>query len=134
LNPLPSLADADLLGVFSGGADASKYRHASLLKVAFAAKKDDNEEEAFKKRHAMIYDRNLRSAQCMNALIVYAHPDPHSFNAAMRDVAVDVLTEAGDSVQVSDLYALHFKAVLDEHDFKERQNPDVFNRSPNSTT
>ncbi|MGA3198334.1 MAG: NAD(P)H-dependent oxidoreductase [Halobacteriota archaeon] len=63
----------------------------------------------------------------MNVLIVYAHPDPHSFNAAMRDVAVDALTEAGNSVQVSDLYALHFKAVLDEHDFKERQNPDFFN-------
>jgi hypothetical protein len=47
LNPLPSLADADLLGVFSGGA-ASKYRRASLLKVTFAAKKGDNEEEAFK--------------------------------------------------------------------------------------
>jgi NAD(P)H dehydrogenase (quinone) len=56
----------------------------------------------------------------MNVLIVYAHPDPHSFNAAMRDVAVDTLTEAGNSVQVSDLYALHFKAVLDAHDFKER--------------
>jgi hypothetical protein len=47
LNPLPSLADADLLGVFSGGAGACEYRRASLLKVAFAAKKGDNEEEAF---------------------------------------------------------------------------------------
>ena len=63
----------------------------------------------------------------MNVLIVYAHPNPHSFNAAMRDVAVDALTEAGNSIQVSDLYALHFKAVLDEHDFKERQDPDFFN-------
>lgn len=63
----------------------------------------------------------------MNVLIVYAHPNPHSFNAAMRDVAVDTLTEAGNSVQVSDLYAMHFKAVLDEHDFEEREDPDVFN-------
>ncbi|MGD0170738.1 MAG: hypothetical protein ABSB81_01230 [Halobacteriota archaeon] len=48
IEPLPSLADADLLGVFSGGAGACEYRRASLLKVAFAAKKGDNEEEVFK--------------------------------------------------------------------------------------
>jgi NAD(P)H dehydrogenase (quinone) len=62
----------------------------------------------------------------MNVLIVYAHPNPRSFNAAMREAAVDTLTEAGHAVQVSDLYAMHFKATLDEHDFKERQNPNFF--------
>ena len=62
----------------------------------------------------------------MNTLIVYAHPNPRSFNAAMRAVAVDTLTEAGATVQVSDLYAMRFKATLDEYDFKERQNPDFF--------
>ncbi|MGZ4947040.1 MAG: NAD(P)H-dependent oxidoreductase [Halobacteriota archaeon] len=62
----------------------------------------------------------------MNVLIVYAHPNPHSFNAAMRDTAVDALTEAGHSVKVSDLYALHFKATLDKHDFKERWYLDFF--------
>ena len=38
----------------------------------------------------------------MNVLIVYAHPNPHSFNATMRTVAVDTLTEAGHTVGVED--------------------------------
>jgi NAD(P)H dehydrogenase (quinone) len=63
----------------------------------------------------------------VNVLIVYAHPNPQSFNAAMREVAVDALTEAGNAVQVSDLYAMRFKATLDELDFKDRQEPDFFN-------
>ena len=62
----------------------------------------------------------------MNVPIVYAHPNPRSFNAAMREAAVDALTEAGHAVQVSDLYAMNFKATLDEHDFKERQNLNFF--------
>jgi NAD(P)H dehydrogenase (quinone) len=62
----------------------------------------------------------------MNVLIVYADPNPKSFNAAMRTLAVDALTEAGHAVQVSDLYAMKFKASLDENDFKERQKPDFF--------
>ena len=62
----------------------------------------------------------------MNVLIVYAHPNPRSFNAAMREAAVDALTEAGHAVQVSDLYAMNFKATLDERDFNERQNLNFF--------
>ncbi|MFZ0925656.1 MAG: NAD(P)H-dependent oxidoreductase [Halobacteriota archaeon] len=62
----------------------------------------------------------------MNVLIVYADPNPRSFNAAMRETAVDALTEAGHAVQVSDLYAMNFKATLDERDFKERQNLNFF--------
>ncbi|HJN04402.1 MAG TPA: NAD(P)H-dependent oxidoreductase [Alphaproteobacteria bacterium] len=53
----------------------------------------------------------------MNVLIVYAHPSPQSFNAAMRDVAVETLTAAGHAVVVSDLVALDFKAVTDASDF-----------------
>ncbi|MEN9203062.1 MAG: NAD(P)H-dependent oxidoreductase [Thermostichus sp. DG_1_5_bins_95] len=48
----------------------------------------------------------------MNVLIVYAHPDPNSFNAALRDIAVEVLTEAGHGVVLSDLYAMNFNPVL----------------------
>jgi NAD(P)H dehydrogenase (quinone) len=62
----------------------------------------------------------------MNVLIVYAHPNPHSFNATMRSVAVDTLTEAGHTVQVSDLYAMHFKPTLDESEIKDRWKPDYF--------
>ncbi len=48
----------------------------------------------------------------MNALIVYAHPNPSSFNAAMRDVAIETLGEAGHCVEQSDLYAMDFDPVL----------------------
>lgn len=47
----------------------------------------------------------------MNVLIVYAHPEPTSFNGAMRDVAVETLTAQGHSVEVSDLYAMGWNAV-----------------------
>ncbi len=60
----------------------------------------------------------------MNVLIIYAHPYPASFNAAMKDRAVEVLGKAGHDVKVSDLYAMRFKATLDMDDF-----PDPCNRS-----
>ncbi|MGC5324682.1 NAD(P)H-dependent oxidoreductase [Brevibacillus sp. SYSU BS000544] len=42
----------------------------------------------------------------MNALIVYAHPEPKSFNGALKDLAITVLTANGHQVKVSDLYAM----------------------------
>ncbi len=48
----------------------------------------------------------------MNVLIIYAHPNPDSFNAAMRQTAVGALSRAGHSILISDLYALHFNPVL----------------------
>ncbi|XP_034425468.1 NAD(P)H dehydrogenase [quinone] 1 isoform X2 [Hippoglossus hippoglossus] len=44
------------------------------------------------------------------ALIVFAHQSSGSFNAAVRDVAVQELTEQGYTVIVSDLYAMNFRA------------------------
>jgi NAD(P)H dehydrogenase (quinone) len=60
----------------------------------------------------------------MNVLIVYAHPDPRSLTASLKDLAVRVLTQAGHSVQVSDLYAMNWKAPIDGDDFLERLNLD----------
>jgi len=58
-----------------------------------------------------------------NVLIVYAHPEPLSFNGAMKDVAVEALRSCGHQVVVSDLYAQRFNAVLTEDDFTgEREN------------
>ena len=54
----------------------------------------------------------------MNVLIVYAHPEPASFNGAMKDVAVETLTTAGHAVTVSDLYAMRFNAVVGAEDFR----------------
>lgn len=53
----------------------------------------------------------------MNVLIVYAHPEPKSFNGAMKDLAIEMLRGAGYEVAVSDLYAMHFHAVVGEDDF-----------------
>lgn len=60
----------------------------------------------------------------MNVLIVFAHNEPHSFNAAMKDLSVSTLEAAGHAVQVSDLYAMGFNPVASAADFSERANPD----------
>jgi NAD(P)H dehydrogenase (quinone) len=39
----------------------------------------------------------------MKTLIVLAHPEPRSFNGALKDVAVETLRELGHQVQVSAL-------------------------------
>ncbi|MBX7223158.1 MAG: NAD(P)H-dependent oxidoreductase [Blastocatellia bacterium] len=62
----------------------------------------------------------------MNILIVYAHQEPQSFNGALKDLAVSLLRENGHAVQVSDLYAMKFKAVADQEDFRKLQNPEFF--------
>jgi NAD(P)H dehydrogenase (quinone) len=53
----------------------------------------------------------------MNALIVYAHPEPTSFNAALRDAALEAIRQAGHTAEVSDLYAERFDPVAGRHDF-----------------
>lgn len=62
----------------------------------------------------------------MKVLIVYAHPEPRSFNGAMRDVAVDTLRGGGHEVIVSDLYAMGFNPVVGRGDFTRPANADVF--------
>nr|WP_319374052.1 NAD(P)H-dependent oxidoreductase [uncultured Methanobacterium sp.] len=63
----------------------------------------------------------------MNVLIVYAHPERESLNGSLKDLAIDTLKQEGDPVQVSDLYSMKWKAVLDEDDFPERMNRELFN-------
>lgn len=48
----------------------------------------------------------------MNAYVVYCHPDPGSFTAAIRDRAVAGLVAAGFEVRVSDLYADEFEPAM----------------------
>lgn len=52
----------------------------------------------------------------MNVLLVYAHPEPKSLNGSLKDFAIQRLERAGHSVQLSDLYAMKWKAALDAHD------------------
>lgn len=61
----------------------------------------------------------------MNTLIVYAHPNPRSFNAALRDVAVETLSQAGHAVVVSDLYAMRFDPVLQTPEIGGTLRPDA---------
>lgn len=60
----------------------------------------------------------------MNILVIYAHPEPQSLTASLKNFAVEVLTQAGHSVQVSDLYAMNWKAQIDGSDFLDRIDPD----------
>jgi NAD(P)H dehydrogenase (quinone) len=53
----------------------------------------------------------------MNALLVYAHPEPTSFTYALMEVAREALREAGHSVEVSDLYGEGFNPAAGRHDF-----------------
>jgi NAD(P)H dehydrogenase (quinone) len=48
----------------------------------------------------------------LRALVIYCHPDPASFTAAVRDRVVARLTEAGAEVRLHDLYATGFSPVL----------------------
>lgn len=60
----------------------------------------------------------------MNVLIVHAHPEPQSFTTALKNLAVEQLTQAGHQVVVSDLYAMNFNPVASAADFTARKNPD----------
>jgi NAD(P)H dehydrogenase (quinone) len=62
----------------------------------------------------------------MNVLLVYAHPEPQSFNGAMRDLARSVLSAAGHTLVESDLYAMHFDPVGGAHDFASLQDAAFF--------
>ncbi|MFJ8675697.1 NAD(P)H-dependent oxidoreductase [Streptomyces sp. NPDC093589] len=53
----------------------------------------------------------------MKVLIVHAHPEPASFNSALKDTAVATLTAQGHEVKVSDLYGTGFKTIPDADDF-----------------
>ncbi len=59
----------------------------------------------------------------MNVLIVYAHSQPTSFNAALLQTAVATLEAEGHAVKVSDLYAMKFNPVASADDFTERRFP-----------
>ena len=53
-----------------------------------------------------------------NVLIVYAHPEPKSFNGALKDAAVETLRAQGHDVVVSDLYEMGFDPVASKASFK----------------
>lgn len=62
----------------------------------------------------------------MHVLIVYAHPEPTSFCAALKDTAVATIGEAGHEAVVSDLYGEAFDPVAGRHDFLAAADPTRF--------
>ncbi|PHA00064.1 NAD(P)H dehydrogenase [Bacillus pseudomycoides] len=53
----------------------------------------------------------------MKHLIVYAHPNPQSFNHAILETLQGQLQEKGHEVRVRDLYAINFNPILAANDF-----------------
>lgn len=54
----------------------------------------------------------------MNILIVYAHHEPSSFTAALKNVTIESLQTSENSVKISDLYGQGFTAVAANYDFQ----------------
>jgi NAD(P)H dehydrogenase (quinone) len=63
----------------------------------------------------------------MRVFYIYAHPEPKSFNSALKETALAALQKKGHEVKLSDLYAMKYNPVLTASDFPERKNPDFFN-------
>ena len=59
----------------------------------------------------------------MKVLIVYAHQEAQSFNAALLARSVAELTALGHTVRISDLYAMRFNPVATAEDFGVRRFP-----------
>ena len=55
-------------------------------------------------------------------LVVYAHPNPKSFNHAILEKTEQTLNRAGCEVRVKDLYSIGFDPILDGEDFGQIMN------------
>lgn len=64
----------------------------------------------------------------MKILILIAHPEPQSFNAAMYQQAIKTLEENGHEVKTSDLYKMNFNPVSDRGNFKTVKNKAYFSQ------
>ena len=53
----------------------------------------------------------------MKVFVVFAHPEPQSFNGALYRMACETLAEAGHTVRTSDLHAMQFNPVSGRHNF-----------------
>ena len=55
----------------------------------------------------------------MKALVVFAHPNPKSFNKAILDTVTGELQKKNAEVRVKDLYASNFNPILSGSDFEQ---------------
>ncbi len=61
----------------------------------------------------------------MKHLIIYSHPNPKSFNHAIKETFQEALTENGNEVRIRDLYDLGFDPVLKAKDFESFQRKEM---------
>ena len=61
----------------------------------------------------------------MRALVVYCHPRPESFTAAVRDVVLERLRAAGADIRLRDLYDIGFEPVMSAEEHLNYENTDV---------
>ncbi|MEG1585283.1 MAG: NAD(P)H-dependent oxidoreductase, partial [Bacteroidales bacterium] len=57
----------------------------------------------------------------MEHLIIYAHPNPNSFNHAILETCLNKLTALGASVEVRDLYKINFNPCFSLADLEAKQ-------------
>jgi|OpeIllAssembly_1097287.scaffolds.fasta_scaffold88782_2 NAD(P)H dehydrogenase (quinone) len=63
----------------------------------------------------------------MNHLLIYAHPNPKSFNHAIVQTILEEFRKTGKELPLRDLYAMNFSPVLTATDFSAIQNGSVGN-------
>jgi NAD(P)H dehydrogenase (quinone) len=61
----------------------------------------------------------------MKVIVIYAHPNPMSFNAAIAAVVKEELEKKGAEVKFKDLYAMNWNPVLSARDFEGFHNGTV---------
>ncbi len=61
----------------------------------------------------------------MKYLIIYAHPNPKSFNHAIKETIEEKLKNAGHILQVRDLYEIGFNPQLSASDFASWQQGQI---------
>lgn len=61
----------------------------------------------------------------MRALVVYCHPRPDSFTAAVRDVVLGKLQSADAEVRLCDLYRRGFDPVMGETEHREYEDTEI---------
>lgn len=62
----------------------------------------------------------------MKVFVVYWHPEPRSFSAAMFQTACATLATAGHEVRVSDLHEMRFDPVYSRKNFTTVKDPNYF--------
>lgn len=62
----------------------------------------------------------------MRVFVVFAHPEPRSFNGALFRTAVESLEAADHELQISDLYADGFNPISGRHNFTDVRDPGYF--------